>query len=254
MSLLAVDPTPAPEVSTLSGVVVNPARVGPRCFEDARSSLCKRIYDWTDNEWFAENSNWLIARPAKILVIIGIAVVVRWLTHRAIRRICDRAISGTGSLALGRGGAGANARVSLRRRAATLGSVLESLSTTVIFTIALLTVMAELTFNIAPLIASAGIVGVAIGFGAQALVKDFLSGIFMILEDQFGVGDEVDLGVLDLEGTQGTVESVGLRITSVRGQDGKLWHVRNGEIIRVGNSNQPPARPSPPIPEGEASR
>ena len=74
---------------------------------------------------------------------------------------------------------------------------------------------------------------------AQAVVKDFLSGMFMLLEDQYGVGDEVDLGVVDLEGTVGIVESVGLRITSIRGPDDVLWHVRNGEVLRVGNRSRP---------------
>ena len=92
-------------------------------------------------------------------------------------------------------------------------------------------------YNIAPLIASAGILGVALGFGAQSLVKDFLSGIFMILEDQYGVGDVVNVG----EAT-GTVEAVGLRVTRLRDVDGTVWYVRNGEILAVGNMSQNWAR------------
>jgi small conductance mechanosensitive channel len=239
--MISVDPTPMP-VTTVPGTDAAVLTDQLPCFREQRSSLCKRVYEWTDSAWLAENSDWLIARPSRILVIVAIAVVARWVAHRAIRRVCERAINRSSSLAQGRTPAAGNARANLRRRAATLGSVLESLSTTVIFTIALLTVMAELSFNIGPLIASAGIAGVAIGFGAQAVVKDFLSGVFMILEDQFGVGDEVDLGVLDLEETHGVVESVGLRITSVRDDQGKLWHVRNGEIVRVGNADQPSSR------------
>jgi small conductance mechanosensitive channel len=93
--------------------------------------------------------------------------------------------------------------------------------------------MGELGFNLAPLLASAGIVGVALGFGAQSLVKDLIAGLFMLLEDQYGVGDTVDLG----EAT-GVVESVGLRITTVRDARGVLWYIRNGEIVRVGNKSQ----------------
>jgi small conductance mechanosensitive channel len=90
-----------------------------------------------------------------------------------------------------------------------------------------------LQVNIAPFLASAGLVGLAIGFGAQNLVKDFVSGVFMLLEDQYGVGDIVDLGE-----AVGEVETVGLRVTTVRDIDGTLWYVRNGEIVRVGNMSQ----------------
>jgi small conductance mechanosensitive channel len=102
-----------------------------------------------------------------------------------------------------------------------------------IFGVAVMLVLSEVGINLAPLIASAGIVGVAIGFGAQNLVKDFLSGMFMMLEDQYGVGDVVDLGE-----ASGTVEAVGLRITTVRDAQGVVWYIRNGEVIRVGNKSQ----------------
>jgi moderate conductance mechanosensitive channel len=91
-------------------------------------------------------------------------------------------------------------------------------------------VLAELGFNILPVIASASIIGVALGFGAQTLVKDFLAGVFMIFEDQYGVGD-----LIDMEKATGVVVAVGLRITTLRGEDGTTWYVRNGEVLRVGN-------------------
>jgi small-conductance mechanosensitive channel len=94
-------------------------------------------------------------------------------------------------------------------------------------------VLGEFGFNLGPLIASAGIIGVALGLGAQTLVRDMLSGIFMLIEDQYGVGDKV--AVLDVEGV---VEKVGLRITTIRSKDGTLWYLRNGEILKVGNSSQ----------------
>ena len=97
--------------------------------------------------------------------------------------------------------------------------------------------LSELGVNIAPIIASAGIIGVALGFGAQTLVKDFLSGIFMIFEDQYGVGDVVDVGE-----ASGTVEAVSLRVTRLRDVNGTVWYVRNGEILRVGNMSQNWAR------------
>ena len=111
--------------------------------------------------------------------------------------------------------------------------MLRSFVSAVVFTMAALLVMGELGFNLAPLLASAGIVGVALGFGAQSLVKDLIAGLFMLLEDQYGVGDTVDLGE-----AIGVVESVGLRITTVRDARGVLWYIRNGEIVRVGNKSQ----------------
>ena len=216
-----------------------------------KDSLCKQVYDWTDNEWLAESSDWLIAKPSKILVILLIALLIRRVVFQAINRLCQRAVSGavTGVLSKARIVATDNspqAQERRRQRAATLASVLESIATAVIFTMAILMSLSELDFNIGPLIASAGIVGVAVGFGAQALVKDFLSGIFMILEDQFGVGDEVDLSTPELV-TNGVVESVGLRITRLRDDEGVIWYIRNGEILRVGNRTQ---RASPDVPFG----
>ncbi|MET1156670.1 mechanosensitive ion channel domain-containing protein [Arthrobacter sp.] len=129
------------------------------------------------------------------------------------------------------------AAVRRAQRSKTIGSVLRSITTIVLATLTILMVLTELQFNLGPLLASAGIAGVAIGFGAQTLVKDYLSGLFMVAEDQYGIGDVVDLGE-----ASGTVESVGLRVTQVRAVDGTLWHVRNGEILRVGNSSQGWAR------------
>ena len=119
------------------------------------------------------------------------------------------------------------------QRAQAIGSVLRSFITLAIYGVAFVLVLGEFGVNLAPIVASAGILGVAIGFGAQNLVRDFLSGIFMMLEDQYGVGDIVDLG----EAT-GTVEAVGLRVTTLRDIAGTVWYVRNGEVLRVGNSSQ----------------
>src|SRR6185436_20394721 len=110
---------------------------------------------------------------------------------------------------------------------------LRSASSAIILGIAAVMVLAEFGVALGPILASAGIVGVAIGFGAQNLVRDFLSGMFMLLEDQYGVGDIVDVGQ-----ASGTVETVGLRITTLRDLNGTLWYVRNGEILRVGNKSQ----------------
>jgi small-conductance mechanosensitive channel len=95
-------------------------------------------------------------------------------------------------------------------------------------------ILSELGFNLGPLVASAGVIGVALGLGAQTLVRDVLAGMFMLVEDQYGVGDQIE--TMDISGV---VESVGLRITTVRSLDGTLWYLRNGEILKIGNKSQP---------------
>ena len=131
------------------------------------------------------------------------------------------------------------------QRAKTVGRMLGSVATIIISVIAVLMVLDQMNFNIAPILASAGIVGVALAFGAQELVKDYLSGFFMVIEDQYGIGDTVDLGE-----AVGEVEDFGLRKTAVRDLTGTLWHVRNGEILRVGNLSQGWARAVLEIPIG----
>jgi small-conductance mechanosensitive channel len=120
-----------------------------------------------------------------------------------------------------------------KERASTIGGVLSATLKVAIWIIAIAMALGEFGFDLGPLIASAGVVGVALGLGAQTLVRDVLSGIFMLIEDQYGVGDTVDL----LE-VQGTVEKVGLRVTTVRDGSGVLWYLRNGEILKVGNQSQ----------------
>ena len=169
------------------------------------------------------------------------AVALRWFLHRLINRLVHRAAEGLPTPMLRRRKDGEQP-VALRsgrrvQRAETMGSLLKSITSIVIFTVFGITAIAELGYPVGPLIASAGVVGVALGFGAQSLVKDFLSGIFMIFEDQYGVGDVVDLGEAG-----GTVEAVGLRVTRIRDVEGTVWYVRNGEIIRVGNQSQNWAR------------
>ncbi|MET8850273.1 mechanosensitive ion channel domain-containing protein [Amycolatopsis sp. NPDC004625] len=204
------------------------------------STFCAQVYDVTNNAWLAGSANWLITKPVKILMIIVIAFVVRLILRRLINRVTtlpktggklpsmlrplrERAPEVLGSAVIER----------RRQRAKTIGSVLKSMATFLIYGLAFILVLGELGINLGPIIASAGIIGVAIGFGAQNLVKDFLSGIFMMVEDQYGVGDVVDVGE-----ASGTVESVGLRITTLRDVKGTVWYVRNGEVLRVGNSSQ----------------
>lgn len=180
---------------------------------------------------------WLLGPPLRVLLILLAALVLRWLVHRSIAGVeaaaASRAESNQRS-SLGRViDAATGADIERRKqRALTLGSLLRSIATFTIAAVAILTVMAEIGLPLGPLLASAGVGGVALGFGAQSLVKDFLSGTFMIIEDQYGVGDVIDTGE-----AVGTVEEVTLRITRLRDASGVVWFIRNGEIIRVGNQS-----------------
>ena len=219
---------------------------GDGTIEDA-SFVCRTVFGWTESEDLAGLADWVLTRPFRIALIFLVAFVVNRLLRRAISR-STRTLSATETPT-------AQAAARLRRltpkalqstsahpmrsasRAQTIGAVLKSTSSIVVYSIATMTALGELGINLAPLIAGAGIVGVALGFGAQSLVKDFLSGLFMLLEDQYGVGDVIDLGE-----AMGTVEVVNLRTTKLRGLDGTVWYVPNGEIRRVGNMSQQWAR------------
>jgi small conductance mechanosensitive channel len=192
---------------------------------------------------------WAIDDPLSIaLTVVGtvvLALLVRWLVRRiivrAVRTFSDNTFSRR--LARARASHGFVARESdespevvaerIAARARTVGSLLGSIVTFVIFAIAIVVVLDLLGLDVTPVIASAGVVGIAVGFGAQSLIRDFLTGIFMILEDQYGVGDVVDTGQ-----AVGTVEDVGLRVTKLRDENGVLWYVPNGSIQRIGNKSQ----------------
>ncbi|MFT3971439.1 MAG: mechanosensitive ion channel family protein [Micropruina sp.] len=172
--------------------------------------------------------------PVIILIILVAALVGRWLLIRAIRRTSDLAVDRAKRRREAQGTQAEPQHLArYAARAATMGSLLRSLTNAVIAVLTVLTILATLGVPLTPLLASAGVGGVALGFGAQSLVKDYLSGIFMIVEDQYGVGDLVDLGE-----AIGTVEDVGLRVTRLRDGDGQVWYIRNGEIVRVGNQSQ----------------
>lgn len=212
----------------------------PTCTADDK--WCLWVDKVTGNAWLAQAANWLIAKPLAILILVLLALGIRWFLHRVIDRLVRRAAEGLPSPVLRRRRERAQQGQTVlagRRvqRAETMGSLLKNITSIVVFTIFGITAIAELGYPVGPLLASAGVVGVALGFGAQSLVKDFLSGIFMIFEDQYGVGDSVDLGEAG-----GTVEAVGLRVTRLRDVEGTVWYVRNGEILRVGNQSQNWAR------------
>ncbi|GAA1926875.1 mechanosensitive ion channel family protein [Nocardioides marmoribigeumensis] len=221
------------------------AAADPTCGEGILNP-CRSVMSWTGNADAAQASEWFVEHalvPVVTIVLLVVAgAVLRWVAHRSIDRVVVRAQEGVLPSRLGSfGRSSADADLHLRsrraQRAKSLGSLLKSISSGIIFGVVLIMCLAEVKVNVAPILASAGVVGLALGFGAQALVKDFLSGIFMLVEDQYGVGDVVDLGE-----ASGTVEAVGLRITRLRDVNGTVWYVRNGEILRVGNSSQNWAR------------
>jgi len=171
----------------------------------------------------ARTGELVVVRPFRIVVIVVAAAVAARLAARAVRRSA-RSLQARSPLRP------ASARA--EQRAGTVGDVLAGLAKVVVWTVAVLALLGELGVQLGPLVAGAGIAGVALGFGAQSLVKDFLSGAFILLEDQYGVGDVIDLG-----DAAGTVEDVSLRHTRLRGTDGTVWFVPNGEIRRVGNAS-----------------
>ena len=172
--------------------------------------------------------NWFSGAPLHILAILLIAVISQKLGGRAIER-------GVGRLGEADFVPGPKRNLTRQKeRAKTAASLLRSTATGTIWVVAGTMILSELGLNLGPFVASAGILGVALGLGAQTLVRDLLSGIFMLVEDQYGVGD-----VIDALEVKGTVESVGLRITTIRSDDGTLWYLRNGEILKIGNKSQP---------------
>lgn len=200
----------------------------------SRNGLSRFVHDHGDV---------VVVAPLRVLLIVVVALVVRAVAHRAI----DRFINTTADSLVPRALNPLRERIAVaalmensllaserrRQRADTIGSLLKSAVSIAVFAMAFLMILKALHIDITPLIAGTSIAGVALGFGAQNIVKDFLAGIFMILEDQYGVGD-----VIDVKEATGVVEAVGLRTTRLRDEYGTVWYVRNGEIIRVGNQSQ----------------
>jgi small-conductance mechanosensitive channel len=224
---------------------------------DPPGVVCHWIYDLTGSGTTAKFVEWLLAKPLKVAFILLAAFVLNRLLRRAIRRLVNRLIEQReerahrraeeevedGRFAALRERAMEKANFLAgqaergKQRAQALGTVLRSITSLLIYGTAIVIVLGEFGVNLGPLVAGAGIVGVALGFGAQSLVRDFLSGIFMLIEDQYGVGDIVDVG-----DATGVVEEIKLRTTRLRDINGTVWFIPNGEIRRVGNKSQQWAR------------
>ena len=181
----------------------------------------------------------LVDRPLKVAIVIVVAVIANWLVRRAITRFVSRvqgepARQALSALREGQTPADTQPlRMRRAQRAETVAALLRSVASMVIWVMAFFTALSQLSIELGPLIAGASIAGVAVSFGAQNLVRDFLAGVFVLLEDQYGVGDVIDAGA-----ATGRVEAVTLRSTQLRDLRGTLWHVPNGELKRVGNFSQ----------------
>lgn len=211
--------------------------------ETVRNLDATTAASWITSE---EVQSWLVHKPLEILGTLLVALILHWALRKLIAKAADINIKKKPTRALslvrsrGKEGTGRAAQAlsdtqEQRRQARvrTLAAVGKSAAAIFVWVWAALAILTTLGINVTPLIASAGVVGVALGFGAQSLVKDFLSGIFMLIEDQYGVGDTIDVGEIT-----GTVEDVSLRLTTLRDVNGTQWFVRNGEILRVGNFSQ----------------
>lgn len=208
------------------------AACGPK---GEQSWICAQVYNLTGSEGAAE-----VADALSVPLRIGFVLLVAWIVTRVLHRMVQKTVARIrqqGSLSL----LGATARLplsenaQLRRaqRAATVSSVLRNVVSIAVWTVAVLVVLGELGVDIGPIIAAAGVAGIAIGFGTQTMVRDYLAGLFIVLEDQYGVGDEIEV-----DSIVGTVEWVTLRMTRIRDGRGVAWYVGNGEIRKVGNRSQ----------------
>lgn len=212
------------------------------CYEQS-NTLCRQVYDWTDgNETAANLTNWFVDKPFQILLVLLIAWLLARLSRRWVRRFVTRVVAPERSSAdrleqfgieLPKALAAPERDPRRASRANSISIVLTSTTIVLIWVIAGLTILGIVGIQLGPLLAGAGIAGVALGFGAQSLVKDCIAGLFMLIEDQYGIGDVVDLGE-----AVGVVEEVSLRTTVLRSLDGTVWHVPNGVVQRVGNRSQ----------------
>jgi small-conductance mechanosensitive channel len=235
--------------AALPAVASVPAQVNPEteaCGPPGqRSWLCSTVFDISDNKRAAEIADWFDT-PLRVLIIL----VVGWVVARFVRRLIRHAVEPIGNKKpkrreprkspFGFIDTGGVATARRAQRAKTMADVLGSIVSAFIWGIAVLVALGEIGIDLAPLLAGAGVLGIALGFGAQTLVRDFLAGLFMLIEDQYGVGDVIDVGgvVVSDKGVSGTVEGVSLRTTRIRDVEGVVWHVPNGEIKRVGNKSQ----------------
>ncbi len=190
--------------------------------------LYQLVRHWGASDLVARTVQFILVRPVEILVIAGVA----WMAGRLGARIARRVAA-----PMGRHMARASSRAP--QRLETFAQTLASLWKAVVWVIALLTILGTIGIDLTPLVAGATVIGAALAFGAQRIVLDILSGFFLLVEDQFGIGDTVSMG-----DTTGVVEEFHLRVTRLRGADGTAWYVPNGEIRVLGNKSEPGFAPA----------
>ena len=214
----------------LAQAVTEPSMI---CGERA-SFVCEQVYEWSGSRVLAEVATWFIERGLTVLLILLGGWLVSRIVKRAIAHFKER-LDRPSLRDVGRDPSLSIEAEELRAkaRAETLAGVLRSVALISIWGLTALLALGQLDINLGPLIAGAGIVGIAIGFGAQSIVRDFLSGVFMMIEDIYSVGDDIDFGK-----GRGTVEKVTLRSTSIRNRQGVVWNVPNGKIDFVANYSQ----------------
>ena len=211
---------------------------------DSPGIACRLAWDVTHSPTATQVVKVYLAGPAsqagRIAFVVILALLVRAIFHRLINKVTERAATATLAVTPnGRAHKAAAATVQMagterrEQRARALGSILRSAISVIVFGIAALTILSILGFNVAPLLASTAVLGVALGFGAQNLVRDYLAGLLMLVEDHYGVGDTINAGV-----ATGTVEAMSLLTTTLRDVNGVVWHIRNGTIDSVGNESQ----------------
>lgn len=241
----ATPPAPGTTIANpFKGPVDDLTNLSGACAGDP-SSVCTFVLDKTQNAWLAGFADWFVSKPLSILLVVFVAWIVNRIARRVIKRSVNKVVGGgprktvrwlrerSPDVLLRTG------QVNMRSatRAQTLGTVFSGIATAVIWLVAISVILGVLEVNLGPVLATASIIGVALGFGAQYMVRDFLAGLFLVIEDQFGVGDIVDLG-----DASGTVEKLTLRSTRLRDVNGVVWHVPNGQIQRVANKSQEWAR------------
>jgi moderate conductance mechanosensitive channel len=199
-------------------------------------------------DWLPDNLAALVVfKPIRIVLLIIAAFVLRRVLHRminrSIRRAVDRPLSSRNQMTQKLIDATTVSAERRKQRLEALGSLACSAVTFVIFLVAILMILAEMGFNITTIVAGTSVTAVTLAFGLQSIVKDLVSGVFMLVEDQLGVGDYVDM-----EKASGIVEAIGLRVTELRDKNSTVWYVRNGEIVRLGNYSQGgPGEPPPEV-------
>jgi len=189
-------------------------------------------------DWLPDNlAELVLFKPIRIVLLIIAAFVLRRVLHRminrSVRRAVDRPLTSRYQMTQKLIDATTVSAERRKQRLEALGSLASSAITFVIFLVAIVMILAEMGFNITTIVAGTSVVAVTLAFGLQSIVKDLVSGVFMLVEDQLGVGDYVDMDM-----ASGVVEGIGLRVTELRDKEGTVWYVRNGEIVRVGNFSQ----------------